>query len=108
MVRKTGFVIVVSAILANTPVFAEDPRNQGPLGPTHLFHRLKPAGGWNPDGGGLFHWWDPHCFDHPCAPDDYCRKPLPSPHCSPRPEVVNHAHGHPWTPTSARPFITPH
>jgi hypothetical protein len=39
--------------------------------------RWHPVGGWNPDGGGLVHWWNPHCF--PCAdgPDDYCRKKLP-------------------------------
>jgi hypothetical protein len=39
--------------------------------------RLGPAGGWNPDGGGLLHWWNPHCFPRSGAPDDYCRKPLP-------------------------------
>lgn len=39
--------------------------------------RIGPLGGWHPYGGGLLHWWPPHCF--PCcgAPDDYCRKPLP-------------------------------
>jgi hypothetical protein len=36
-----------------------------------------PVGGWDPYGGGLLHWWNPHCF--PCAggPDDYCRKTIP-------------------------------
>lgn len=43
-----------------------------------FLQRLRPAGGWHPDGGGLLHWWPKHCF--PCCggPDDYCKKPLPS------------------------------
>jgi hypothetical protein len=39
--------------------------------------RLAPAGGWFPYGGGLLHWWTPHCFPHGGTPDDYCRKKLP-------------------------------
>ena len=39
--------------------------------------RLAPVGGWHPYGGGLLHWWDPHCFPRGGTPDDYCRKPLP-------------------------------
>jgi hypothetical protein len=39
--------------------------------------RFAPAGGWNPYGGGLFHWWNPNCFPLPCGPDDYICKPLP-------------------------------
>ena len=39
---------------------------------------LAPIGGWNPYGGGLLRWWDPHCFPRSDGPDDYCRKPLPS------------------------------
>ena len=39
--------------------------------------RLHPVGGFNPYGGGIFHWWNPHCFPGRCAIDDYCRKPLP-------------------------------
>jgi hypothetical protein len=42
-----------------------------------FLQRLHPAGGWHPYGGGLLHWWDPHCFPRCGAPDDYCRKPLP-------------------------------
>jgi hypothetical protein len=42
-----------------------------------LIQRMHPVGGWSPYGGGLFHWWNRHCFPHRCAPDDYCRKPLP-------------------------------
>ena len=42
-----------------------------------FLERLRPAGGWHPYGGGLLHWWDPHCFPHCGFPDDYCRKNLP-------------------------------
>ena len=45
--------------------------------PQRFPHRLQPAGGWNPYGDGLPHWWNPHCFPCQDAPDDYCRKPLP-------------------------------
>jgi hypothetical protein len=43
----------------------------------HFLQRLRPVGGWNPYGGGVLHWWNPHCFPCQSAPDDYCRKPLP-------------------------------
>ncbi len=39
--------------------------------------RFHPAGGWQPYGGGLLHWWPKHCFPCQVGPDDYCRKPLP-------------------------------
>jgi hypothetical protein len=39
---------------------------------------FAPAGGWHPYGGGLLRWWPQHCFPRCGAPDDYCRKPLPS------------------------------
>jgi hypothetical protein len=42
-----------------------------------FLERLHPVGGWHPYGGGLLHWWNPHCFPCGGAPDDYCRKPLP-------------------------------
>jgi hypothetical protein len=44
----------------------------------HFFQRLQPAGGWDPDGRGLIHWWDPGCYPRWCGPDDYCRKPFPN------------------------------
>ena len=81
MVRKSEIGIALIVTLANPSVFAEAPRTQGPHGSTHFLHRLGPVGGWNPDGGGLFHWWNPDCFVNPCTPDDYCRKPLPRLHC---------------------------
>jgi hypothetical protein len=43
----------------------------------HFLLRARPVGGWNPYGGGVLHWWNPHCFPCQGAPDDYCRKPLP-------------------------------
>jgi hypothetical protein len=43
-----------------------------------LLKRLAPVGGWHPYGGGLLHWWNPHCFPRSGAPDDYCRKKLPN------------------------------
>ncbi len=43
----------------------------------HFLQRFHPVGGWNPYGGGLLHWWNPHCSPCQAAPDDYCRKPLP-------------------------------
>ena len=55
-------------------------RDRGPGEPRqqHFLQRLHPVGGWNPYGGGLLHWWNPHCFPCQCGgPDDYCRKPLP-------------------------------
>src|SRR5262249_61567862 len=42
-----------------------------------FLQRVSPAGGWCPDGGGLLHWWCPHCFPRCGGPDDYCRKPMP-------------------------------
>jgi hypothetical protein len=47
-------------------------------GRPHVFQRVHPAGGWHPDSGGLFHWWNPHCFPRCGGPDDYCRKPPPN------------------------------
>jgi hypothetical protein len=45
--------------------------------PRQIRCRFAPAGGWNPYGGGLFHWWNPNCMPLPCGPDDYNCKPLP-------------------------------
>jgi hypothetical protein len=45
--------------------------------PSCFLQAWRPAGGFSPYGGGLLHWWDPNCFPCWCAPDDYCRKPLP-------------------------------
>ena len=45
--------------------------------PQHFLQRVRPVGGWHPDGGGLLHWWNPCCFPRCGGPDDYCRKPAP-------------------------------
>jgi len=44
----------------------------------HLLQRFRPAGGWHPDAGGLWHWWNPRCHPRGGGPDDYCRKPPPN------------------------------
>jgi hypothetical protein len=46
-------------------------------GPRHFLQQFAPAGGWHPDNGGLFHWWNPRCFPRCGGVDDYCRKPPP-------------------------------
>ncbi len=43
-----------------------------------LLHRIAPVGGCFPYGGGVLRWWNGQCFPCVGAPDDYCRKPLPS------------------------------
>src|SRR5439155_24759024 len=55
-----------------------DQRSGCELPPQPSFQRVRPVGGWDPYGGGLLHWWNPCCFPHRGAPDDYCRKPLPN------------------------------
>jgi hypothetical protein len=68
-------LIVLTLILSGQALGGEGGSPEAP--PQHFAYRLQPAGGWNPYGGGLFHWWNPHCFPCQAAPDDYCRKPLP-------------------------------
>ena len=48
-----------------------------PDGCQNFLQRMSPAGGWHPDAGGLWHWWNPCCFPRCGGPDDYCRKPPP-------------------------------
>jgi hypothetical protein len=76
MRRCTWIAALILTIIAGQRAGADAPPS---CGPDHscLVQRIAPAGGWRPYGGGLLHWWNPHCF--PCAgcPDDYCRKPLP-------------------------------
>jgi hypothetical protein len=58
-------------------VRAGDPHACAPPDAVGWLKRWHPVGGWDPYGGGLLHWWNPHCF--PCAggPNDYGRKYLP-------------------------------
>jgi hypothetical protein len=44
----------------------------------HIFQSFHPVGGWHPDSGGVFHWWNPQCFPRCAGPNDYCRKPPPN------------------------------
>ncbi len=70
------WAVALAAITCASAHGGETP--DGPPREPHFFQRLRPRGGWNPDGGGLFHWWNPHCFPRTCGPDDYCRKPMPN------------------------------
>jgi hypothetical protein len=75
--RYYGWIAACLAVLVSTgPSPGREPDCCDPPQGTFL-KRLGPVGGWHPYGGGLFHWWDPHCFPKVGAPDDYCRKPLP-------------------------------
>ncbi len=105
MARKLGIGIVLGLILAGTAAWAGGPETQGTHSPGRSPRRFGPVGGWHPDAGGLCRWWNPDCYTFPRTPDDYCRKPLPRPHCPPRPVGTAHAHGHPQScpcPTCAR------
>ena len=73
--QVTTSLIVLTLILSGQVLGGEGGSPEAP--PQQFPHRLQPAGGWNPYGGGLLHWWNPHCFPCQAAPDDYCRKPLP-------------------------------
>jgi hypothetical protein len=73
--------LLALTLTACSPVLGEEHGCCVPPQP-HSHGQIRPAGGWDPYGGGLLHWWNPHCFPRYCAPDDYCRKPLPRV-CSP-------------------------
>jgi hypothetical protein len=90
MIRKVVIGIFLGVFTTSFPAFAGDFSNQAPPTSPHFLHRLGPAGGWNPDGGGLFHWWDPNCSTPPFGPDDYCRKPFPRLCRTPRTSASGH------------------
>ena len=73
--QVTTSLIVLTLILCGQVLGGEGGSPEAP--PQRFPHRLQPAGGWNPYGGGLLHWWNPHCFPCQATPDDYCCKPLP-------------------------------
>ncbi len=78
----TGLWVLELVVMLSAPVNAGE-HEYCPPPEGHFLHRIHPVGGWNP-GGGLLHWWNPHCFPRWCGPDDYCRKPPPDvcrPHC---------------------------
>jgi hypothetical protein len=68
---------IVLAFMTHTQARAGEP-NEWDVHRPHFLARLRPVGGCNPDGRGLFHWWNPHCFSRSCGPDTYCRKPMPN------------------------------
>jgi hypothetical protein len=68
--------LALALIGGNRGLRAEPPCCEPPQ--ESFLKRLGPVGGWCPYGGGLLHWWDPHWISHCGAPDDYCRKPLPT------------------------------
>jgi hypothetical protein len=75
IINLLAVILFLSLAACNdaTGVEGGDPRS----GDQHWFHNFRPAGGWHPDDGGVFHWWNPNCFPRSCALDDYCRKPIP-------------------------------
>jgi hypothetical protein len=77
---------IVLALTSCSLAHGGDADDGEPLRP-HFLARLGPRGGWNPDGRGMFHWWNPHCYPQACGPDDYCRKPMPNV-CRPWPNTL--------------------
>ena len=76
MRRQTRTGAVLLGLIAAGWAFGGEPPCSEPC-PACFLRQLGPVGGWDPYGGGLLHWWDPHCFPRCGAADDYCRKPLP-------------------------------
>lgn len=70
-----GWTLMLTLLASGPAIGGEyvwsDPGHPG------ILHRIRPAGGWHPDNGGLLHWWNPACFPRCAGPDDYCRKPPP-------------------------------
>ena len=85
MIGKAGLMIIPLAALVCSPALGGEHGHGEPVKPS-LIRRMEPVGGWHPDEGGLFRWWNPRCFRTPCGPDDYCRKPLPIV-CRPLPQA---------------------
>jgi hypothetical protein len=76
MIRQAWIGAFLITVIMYVPGFSGEPGCCGPTQDSFL-KRLHPAGGWNPYGGGLLHWWNLYCIPRCGAPDDYCRKPLP-------------------------------
>jgi hypothetical protein len=74
--RIRAVAIVVSLVVTGQALAGDDGCCQTDR--RHLLERFRPVGGWQPYGGGIFHWWTPHCFPRSHGPDDYCRKPIPN------------------------------
>ena len=76
MRRCAGIAAIILALAAGRLALAGDSPSCEPHRSCFL-KSVAPVGGWFPHGGGLLHWWNPHCFPCYCGPNDYCRKPLP-------------------------------
>jgi hypothetical protein len=77
MRRDLSKATLLFTVLVCGPALAGE-RDACPPPQQGFLARTMPVGGWQPYGGGLWHWWPRHCFPRSCAPDDYCRKPLPA------------------------------
>src|SRR5437870_6603946 len=76
MRRHMWIGVFLTILIAGGRAVGGEPRYSEPAQGS-IRQRWHPVGGWHPYGGGLLHWWDPHCFPCQGGPDDYCRKPLP-------------------------------
>jgi hypothetical protein len=74
---KLGAWALVLALVTSGQVIGSEHGCPEPGGCQNFLQRMSPAGGWHPDEGGLWHWWNPCCFPRCGGPDDYCRKPPP-------------------------------
>src|SRR5262249_16467193 len=76
MGRRDWIGVFLIALAVTARGLGGEPGCCGPA--EHCFLKgWQPAGGRPPYGGGLLHWWTPHCFPNCGAPDDYGRKVLP-------------------------------
>jgi hypothetical protein len=98
-----GALLLLPATLGG--VQAGDPHACEPPDAAGWLKRWHPVGGWDPYGGGILHWWNPHCF--PCAggPNDYCRKCLPDVCWPPYPPYFQW--GPPACPNDKEPLAQP-
>jgi hypothetical protein len=76
MTRGARICAVALLVMTSTAARAGD-TGPGEVDRPHFLSRLGPRGGCNPDGRGIFHWWNRDCYPRPCGPDNYCRKPMP-------------------------------
>jgi hypothetical protein len=98
MRRRVWIGAFLLALSGGTWGLAGEPACCEPAEPYWL-KRLRPVGGWDPYGGGLLHWWNPHCFPRGGAPDDYDRKKLPCVCWPPYPPSST------WGPPAAAPTV---
>ena len=105
MRRRAWIGALLLTLVAGSRGVAGEPPSCEPCPPCFL-QRVSPVGGWFPYGGGLLHWWDPHCFPDCGGPDDYCRKTLPFV-CWPPCPSCSLGSPHPAEPQPGRPLPPP-